>query len=97
MSTRVPLRRLPFSLPIGSQLSRAVRAVAFWAAIAAPIGYPFLVIAGESGTRGGLFFGLLALNVCALAVGHGHEPGSTQPLSGSPATEHANDVSQPSD
>ncbi|WP_232745035.1 hypothetical protein [Halorubrum aethiopicum] len=77
MSTRVPLNRLAFDLPLAERMVRAVRAAAFWAAIVLPIGYPFLLSAGLDGTNGLYFVGLLAANAVALAVGHDYDPGSS--------------------
>ncbi|GAA0521220.1 hypothetical protein SAMN04488066_12018 [Halorubrum aquaticum] len=76
MSTRVPLNRLAFDLPLAGRMVHVVRAAAFWAAIVLPIGYPFLLSAGLDGTNGLYFVGLLAANAVALAVGHDYDPGS---------------------
>ncbi|MFC5277597.1 hypothetical protein ACFPM1_02265 [Halorubrum rubrum] len=80
MSTRVPLNRLAFDLPLAERMVRAVRAAAFWAAIVLPIGYPFLLHAGLDGTNGLRFVALLAANALALAVGHDYDPGSSGDL-----------------
>jgi hypothetical protein len=77
MSTRVPLNRLAFDLPLAERMVRAVRAAAFWAAIVLPIGYPFLLSAGLDGTNGLYFVGLLAVNALALRIGHDYDPGSS--------------------
>ncbi|SMO40097.1 hypothetical protein [Halorubrum cibi] len=77
MSTRVPLNRLAFDLPLADRMVHAVRAVAFWVAIVLPIGYPFLLSAGLDGTNGLYFVGLLAANAVALKIGHDYDPGSS--------------------
>ncbi|WP_241964413.1 hypothetical protein [Halorubrum sp. 48-1-W] len=78
MSTRVPLKRIPLTFPLAERMSRTVRALAFWAAIVIPVGYPFLLHAGLDRTNGLLFVGLLAANAVALAVGHDYDPGSSR-------------------
>ncbi|MFC5133416.1 MULTISPECIES: hypothetical protein [Haloferacaceae] len=78
MSTRVPLERIPLTFPLAERMSRTVRAVAFWAAIVIPVGYPFLLYAGLDRTNALLFVGLLAANAVALAVGHDYHPSSSR-------------------
>lgn len=95
MSTRVPLERLPLTFPLAERMSRTVRAVAFWAAIVIPVGYPFLLYAGLDRTNALLFVGLLAANAVALAVGHDYEPGSGRDH-GVPASPGVEDASTPS-
>jgi hypothetical protein len=80
MSTRVPLNRLAFDLPLAERMVRAVRAAAFWTAIVLPIGYPFLLSAGLDGTNGLYFLGLLAANALALRIGHDYDPGASDDL-----------------
>ncbi|WP_281194626.1 hypothetical protein [Halorubrum sp. F4] len=90
MSTRVPLERIPLTLPLAERMSRTVRAVAFWAAIVIPVGYPFLLYAGLDRTNGLIFVGLLAANAVALALGHDYDPGSTDEYGVSAASDVRN-------
>jgi len=78
---------LPFGSPVGDdaepvyrrgarQLRATVAAAAFWTAVALPFLYVPLLVGGlASGERAALA-ALLALNVAALYVGHGHRPRS---------------------
>lgn len=51
----------------------AIQASAFWAAVALPFVHLPLALSGFSSmTEASVFLGLLALNVVALALGHGH-------------------------
>lgn len=95
MSTRVPLERIPLTFPLAERMSRTVRAVAFWAAIVIPVGYPFLLYAGLDRTNALLFVGLLAANAVALAVGHDYHPGSSRDH-GVPASSDARNASSTS-
>ncbi len=55
-----------------------IRALAFWTAIALPFLYlPLLWYGLESTGELIVFFGLVALNLLALLVGHGYDPRDT--------------------
>jgi len=54
---------------------RTIRAAGFWIAIVLPIAYGPLLAGGLSGVEAALFAGAVAVNVGALVVGHGHDPG----------------------
>jgi hypothetical protein len=53
-------------------LAAPIRFVAFWIAVALPFLYLPLVAGGLNGGEPTAFLGLLATNVVALVVGHGH-------------------------
>lgn len=53
-----------------------LRATSFYAAVALPLAYVPLLVAGlETVPQVTAFAALLALNLLALVVGHGHDPG----------------------
>jgi len=54
-----------------------LRATSFYAAVALPLAYVPLLLAGlETVPQVTTFTALLALNLIALVVGHGHDPGA---------------------
>lgn len=54
-----------------------LRATSFYAAVALPLAYVPLLVAGlETVSQTMAFVALLALNLFALVVGHGHDPGA---------------------
>ena len=53
-------------------LAAPIRFVAFWVAVALPFLYLPLVVGGLNGSEPTAFLALLATNVVALVVGHGH-------------------------
>lgn len=72
-----PLSRLGRRLVQGGEtvvagLARAVRAVAFWAAVGLPFVYLPLVVSGVSGQQWLALGGLLLANAVALVAGHAH-------------------------
>lgn len=72
-STATVSRRLP-GRPLGS-LAGLVRAVGFWLAIALPIGYlPLLTLAPATLADPASIGAVVATNLLAIGVGHGHEP-----------------------
>lgn len=70
MSTPAPFKRIESGRHIAGWMTGTVRAAAFWAAVAIPFTYPFLLYAGLDGVNGYLFVSLLFANALALAVGH---------------------------
>lgn len=63
-----PLRHVP-------NVAVPVRTLAFWTAVVLPFVYLPMVLGGfESGSRVGLFVGLVTAHALALSLGHGHEP-----------------------
>jgi len=56
---------------------RSTAAASFWAAIVLPFTYLPLIFGGLTGGEALLFAGLVALNVLAFVLGHGHEPASS--------------------
>lgn len=77
-STQTPLEQLSEHTRSGdtSILLAAPRAVAFWAAIALPLAYAPLLWNGLDPSNGSLFVALLAANVVAFVLGHGHLDGA---------------------
>lgn len=73
-STQTPLEQLSEHAQAGdtSILLAAPQAVAFWAAIALPITYAPLLWDGLTGAEGLLLLGLIAANLLAFVLGHGH-------------------------
>jgi len=58
-----------------NMMESPVRTVGFWSAVSLPFLHVPLLLTGLDSTADALAFGaLLALNLCALLVGHGHEP-----------------------
>lgn len=55
-------------------LYAGVRRTAFWTAVTVPFALLWLFGAGLAGWRLSAFGGLIALNLLALVVGHGHSP-----------------------
>lgn len=67
------VRELLHDHPPASSARGAVQATAFWSAVALPFLHLPLALSGFSSTPEAMvFFGLLGLNVLALAIGHGH-------------------------
>lgn len=86
-STQTPIEQLSEHAETGntSILLAAPQAVAFWSAIALPIAYAPLLYGGLTTGDMPLFLGLVAANVLAFVLGHGH-------LSDvKPRTERSND------
>lgn len=58
-----------------SMMGTPVRTVGFWGAVSLPFLHVPLLLTGLDSTADALAFAaLLTLNLCALLVGHGHEP-----------------------
>lgn len=58
-----------------SMMETPVRTVGFWSAVSLPFLHVPLLLTGLDSTADALAFAtLLALNLCALLIGHGHEP-----------------------
>lgn len=55
-------------------VATSLRSVAFWAGIVLPVVFVPLLYGGVGGRQLLLFFGLVALNVVCLVLGHGHSP-----------------------
>lgn len=57
----------------GRRTGRAMRAAAFWTAVALPVAYGPLLLRGvETPDRAGVVLGLVLLNLLALVVAHRH-------------------------
>lgn len=80
-STQTPLEQLSEHAQSGDAtvLLAAPRAVAFWAAVALPLAYTPLLWNGLDAGDSTLFVGLLAANLVAFVLGHGHL-GDVDPL-----------------
>lgn len=73
MSTDTGSPRPLAAVPVASA-RRAVRAAGFWLAVGLPLVYLPLLSVPAVGSEPSLLVGTLAVNLVALAVGHGHEP-----------------------
>lgn len=73
-STQTPLEQLSEHAQVGdtSILLAAPRAVAFWSAVALPLAYMPLLYEGLTGSEAVLLLGLVAVNMVAFVLGHGH-------------------------
>jgi hypothetical protein len=73
-STQTPLEQLSEHAQAGntSILLAAPQAVAFWSAIALPLAYMPLLYGGLNGSEALLLIGLVAANLVAFVLGHGH-------------------------
>jgi hypothetical protein len=79
MSSASPFHRSTPDLPstdgaewLRSRLVNSAQFAGFWSAIALPFAMLGLVVTGSATQQAPLFLSLLAANVLALRVGHGH-------------------------